>query len=290
MARCNNIRLPLAALMLVRRGVVTADACRHTGGARSRIHGAGGRSRESRAGTGTVHGRAWTRVELLVVPWRGAHATGQSRGDRQADCGVGAGVQRRTLHRRARNREVVPPQLQRRHGPRVHRGREGRRAELAENAQAMMDLRTFPFRAALAFAAVLVCGHAAHADDDLRGLARALAAEISARSARPAMWRTRPGMLPADSWQRLMNNLPRHFGTDASLDAASVKELSAWLTANAGIYKRVREAPPQDRITSSAWFTRTARGGVGGCLEAAGHQEPCQLQRLPCAGRPRRFQ
>ena len=66
-----------------------------------------------------------------------------------------------------------------------------------------------------------------------------------------------PGMLSADSWQRLINSLPRHFGTDASLDAASVKELSAWLTANAGSYKRIREAPPQDRITTSAWFART---------------------------------
>jgi len=63
-------------------------------------------------------------------------------------------------------------------------------------------------------------------------------------------------MLPAESWRRLVDNLPRHFGTDASLDPASVKALSAWLAANAGGYKRVREAPPDDRITTSAWFTR----------------------------------
>ncbi len=65
-----------------------------------------------------------------------------------------------------------------------------------------------------------------------------------------------PGMLPAASWQRLMNNLPRHFGTDASLDAATTKEIAAWLAANAGTYKRVREQPPEDRITRSAWFIR----------------------------------
>ncbi|MGE5649720.1 MAG: diheme cytochrome c [Bacillota bacterium] len=65
-----------------------------------------------------------------------------------------------------------------------------------------------------------------------------------------------PGMLPAASWQRLMHNLPRHFGTDASLDAATVQQLSAWLTANAGSERRVSEAPPQDRITRSAWFVR----------------------------------
>jgi hypothetical protein len=65
-----------------------------------------------------------------------------------------------------------------------------------------------------------------------------------------------PGMLPAASWQRLMNNLPSHYGSDASLDPATVKELSAWLAANAGTHKRVRETPPQDRITRSAWFIR----------------------------------
>jgi hypothetical protein len=65
-----------------------------------------------------------------------------------------------------------------------------------------------------------------------------------------------PGMLPPDSWHRLLNNLPRHYGTDASLDAATVGELDTWLAANAGTYKRVREAPPEDRITQSTWFIR----------------------------------
>ena len=65
-----------------------------------------------------------------------------------------------------------------------------------------------------------------------------------------------PGMLPRDSWRRLLNNLPRHYGTDASLDAATVNELASWLGANAGTYRRVRDAPPEDRITQSAWFIR----------------------------------
>lgn len=65
-----------------------------------------------------------------------------------------------------------------------------------------------------------------------------------------------PGMLPAASWQRIINNLQHHYGTNASLDPAMVKQLSVWLEANAGTYKRVSEAPPQDRITRSAWFIR----------------------------------
>ncbi|HJV87930.1 MAG TPA: diheme cytochrome c [Noviherbaspirillum sp.] len=65
-----------------------------------------------------------------------------------------------------------------------------------------------------------------------------------------------PGLLPAASWQRLMQNLPQHFGTDASLDPAATKQIAAWLDANAGTGKRAREEPPQDRITKSAWFVR----------------------------------
>jgi hypothetical protein len=65
-----------------------------------------------------------------------------------------------------------------------------------------------------------------------------------------------PGLLPVESWQRLMNDLPHHFGVDASLDAASTKTLSAWLAANAGASRRARAAPPGDRITKAAWFLR----------------------------------
>lgn len=68
-----------------------------------------------------------------------------------------------------------------------------------------------------------------------------------------------PGLLPAASWKRLMGNLPRHFGTDASLDAATVREIAGWLDANAGSYRKVGRdgtPPPEDRITRSTWFVR----------------------------------
>lgn len=68
-----------------------------------------------------------------------------------------------------------------------------------------------------------------------------------------------PGMLPARSWARMMNGLDKHYGTDASLDPTTVAQLSGWLQANAGTSQRVREEPPQDRITQSAWFVRKHR-------------------------------
>jgi hypothetical protein len=68
-----------------------------------------------------------------------------------------------------------------------------------------------------------------------------------------------PGMLPAASWQRVISTLPHHYGTDASLDATVQTKLTAWVTKNAGTYKRVSEAPPEDRITRSPWFVREHR-------------------------------
>ena len=70
-----------------------------------------------------------------------------------------------------------------------------------------------------------------------------------------------PAFLPAASWQRLMGNLGKHFGTDASLDAATNRAISTWLKDKAGTYKRVKEEPPQDRISQSAWFLRKHREG-----------------------------
>jgi mono/diheme cytochrome c family protein len=68
-----------------------------------------------------------------------------------------------------------------------------------------------------------------------------------------------PGMLPAQSWSRVMNGLDRHYGTDASLDAATVQQIAGWLQVHAGTDQRVRDSPPEDRITRSAWFERKHR-------------------------------
>lgn len=68
-----------------------------------------------------------------------------------------------------------------------------------------------------------------------------------------------PGLLPAASWQRLMAGLGRHYGSDASLDAATARTLADWLQANAGSGRRAAEPPKDDRITQAAWFQREHR-------------------------------
>ncbi len=120
-----------------------------------------------------------------------------------------------------------------------------------------MNFIQFPLRTVLLVAAGITSLGLAQADSGRmmpRQMLPAYAQECaSCHTAYP------PGMLPAPSWQRIMGGLGKHYGTDASLDAASVKQLSDWLQTNAGTYKRVSEVPPEDRITRSAWFVRKHR-------------------------------
>jgi len=68
-----------------------------------------------------------------------------------------------------------------------------------------------------------------------------------------------PALLPPESWQRLLGGLDKHYGSDASLDAAAQKSIADWVLASAGSGKRARSAPPQDRITLGRWFIREHR-------------------------------
>ena len=63
-----------------------------------------------------------------------------------------------------------------------------------------------------------------------------------------------PKLLPAGSWEQLMQRLDRHFGSDASLDAKMHEQISRYLAANAGR----RAAPPgtEPRITETRWFRK----------------------------------
>lgn len=108
----------------------------------------------------------------------------------------------------------------------------------------------------LALAGVLLCATLAHADD---GGTRVPLLPKYQQECAACHIAYPPGILPAVSWQRLMGSLDKHYGSDASLDAASVREIGGWLQTHAGTYKRVREVPPQDRITASAWFVRKHR-------------------------------
>ena len=113
-------------------------------------------------------------------------------------------------------------------------------------------------QSAVLFGAALAVSGTAMADGDSRGLRVPLLPKYQQECAACHLAYP-PALLPAGSWQRLMGGLDRHFGSDASLDAATRQQIERWLQAHAGTGKRMTEAPPQDRITRSAWFERKHR-------------------------------
>lgn len=68
-----------------------------------------------------------------------------------------------------------------------------------------------------------------------------------------------PGLLPSKSWLGIMDSLDKHYGTDASIDAQSVTEISAWLNKYSATSRKFAEASSDNRISSSAWFARKHR-------------------------------
>ena len=65
-----------------------------------------------------------------------------------------------------------------------------------------------------------------------------------------------PQLLPAQAWRRMMAQLDRHFGTDASVEAAAAAEIGAYLERHSASGKRARGIPESLRITETAWFVR----------------------------------
>ena len=63
-----------------------------------------------------------------------------------------------------------------------------------------------------------------------------------------------PRMLPAESWRAIMAGLDKHFGSDASLDAETADEITAFLVQNADTRKHKKTDKPLLRITETGRF------------------------------------
>ena len=84
-----------------------------------------------------------------------------------------------------------------------------------------------------------------------------------------------PRLLPASAWGAVIRGLDRHFGVDASVDAATAASILGFLAANAG---RDDDGSSTLRITETPRFRRKHReiapvvfrnpkvGGAGNCL------------------------
>jgi hypothetical protein len=83
-----------------------------------------------------------------------------------------------------------------------------------------------------------------------------------------------PGLLPAASWRQVMSGLSRHFGEDASLDAAKAADIERYLVAHAGAGDGALS-----RITEQRWFVREHRR-----ITAATWARPDIKAKSNCAG------
>src|SRR3989337_1002965 len=65
-----------------------------------------------------------------------------------------------------------------------------------------------------------------------------------------------PRFLSAESWRAMMSGLDKHFGSDASLDAAAATEIGGFLEKNASTKQRRSSTgnEPPLRITETRWF------------------------------------
>ncbi len=68
-----------------------------------------------------------------------------------------------------------------------------------------------------------------------------------------------PDFLSKPAWTRVMTGLANHYGTDASIDEATVRDITKWLHQTGGTYKRVVATSKEDRITTTPWFIKKHR-------------------------------
>lgn len=87
-----------------------------------------------------------------------------------------------------------------------------------------------------------------------------------------------PQMLHADSWRAMMNDLSRHFGSDASLDEKRRIAITDFLLANAGGRKtgdtRDASGKPLLRISETARFAKKHREIAAATWQRASIKSP----------------
>jgi hypothetical protein len=68
-----------------------------------------------------------------------------------------------------------------------------------------------------------------------------------------------PSLLTANDWRRVMANLDKHYGDNASLDIKTSREITDFLVRHAESGKKMAAAGDPPRITDTSWFKREHR-------------------------------
>jgi hypothetical protein len=68
-----------------------------------------------------------------------------------------------------------------------------------------------------------------------------------------------PALLTAPIWAATMQGLSKHFGSDASLDAKSHREINDWLQAQASTRDKHAASGKTPRLSETTWFRKEHR-------------------------------
>jgi len=150
--------------------------------------------------------------------------------------------------------------------------------------------------AALVGVVLVIAVPAAQADDDEDEGQRAAVsrAKVSMAKSSNPKWASECGachlayparFLPAESWREMMSGLDKHFGSDASMDAESAREITAFLEQNARRKPTSRDASGKLplRITETQWFRNehdevSSRVWKSPKVKSAANCSACHLQ------------
>lgn len=83
-----------------------------------------------------------------------------------------------------------------------------------------------------------------------------------------------PMLLTVGNWQAMMQDLEKHFGEDASLDAAAREEITAYLLRNGAPDSYTRHAASSLRISDTSYFQRRHKGSSVPIWRRTGENKP----------------
>jgi hypothetical protein len=99
-----------------------------------------------------------------------------------------------------------------------------------------------------------------------------------------------PGLLPAASWQRQMNGLDKHYGTDASMDASVAKSIGRLADRQRRHrQQQARRRGPARRPHQPRRLVRARAPRIQRALQPPGGEDGRQLRRLPHPRRRRQL-
>lgn len=107
--------------------------------------------------------------------------------------------------------------------------------------------------------------------------------KVSLPAEKSALWQSEcgachqaypPMLLTVGNWQAMMQELEQHFGEDASVDAATREEISAYLRRNGAPDGYTRHAAASLRISDTAYFQRKHKGSSVPIWRRTGENKP----------------